>query len=88
MRYDPSDPNADFSAENLDRLIATMSDWSMNRQWTPEQTAAWRLRWFKRTPAQDVAARDEHESNRFDDERYPPEREPFNDWPNGQGVYD
>ena len=85
-RYDPADPNADFSTANLERLIETMSEWSNKFPRTPEQTAAWRLRWFGLTPAQDVAAREAYENNRFDDDMQPPEREPFNDWPNGQGV--
>jgi hypothetical protein len=82
-----SDPN-DLSIDNLRALIATMPEWSMaSTKWTPAQTAAWRLRWFGRTPEQDAAAREEYkETRRSYDER--PEREPFIDWPNGQGTYD
>lgn len=81
----------DYSTENLERLILTMREWSMKRPWTPEQTAAWRLRWFGRTPEQDQEAREKHWEERCDEldrgfDRYErPEREPFNDWPNGQG---
>jgi hypothetical protein len=92
-RYDPADPNADFSQENLQRLIETMSDWSAKRPWTTEQTAAWRLRWFGRTPAEDATAREEAEIARYERQRsgfddYRDEREPFNDWPNNMGTYD
>jgi hypothetical protein len=89
MRYDPTDPNADFSPENLQRLISTMNEWSMKRPWTPEQTAAWRLRMFGRTPADDVRAlevMEEYERYGSDEPRRwePPEI----NYPNGQGTYD
>lgn len=80
----------DYSTENLNRLIETMSEWSMKRPWTKEQTAAWRLRWFGRTPEQDAEARERHQDELYDErsrgfDRYErEEREPFNDWPSGQ----
>jgi hypothetical protein len=89
-----SDPN-DLSIDNLRALIATMPEWSMaSTKWTPAQTAAWRLRWFGRTPEQDAAASEEYRERRDDlrrrgiDPYERPEREPFTDWPNGQGTYD
>jgi hypothetical protein len=83
----------ELSIENLQRLIATMKDWSMKQPWTKAQTAAWRLRWFGKTPEQDAAAREEYQLAKFERERSgdfdrPMEREPFTDWPNGQGVYE
>ena len=85
---------ADLSIDNLRSLIVTMPDWSTRRPWTEEQTAAWRLRWFNETPEDRERKREEHREQRaaelargFDRcERE--EREPFNDWPNGQGTYD
>lgn len=84
----------DLSMEHLQALIATMPAWSMRpAEWTRAQVAAWRLRWFGRTPEQDAAAREDALLERFDRERNgyddrPIEREPFTDWPNGQGVYE
>jgi hypothetical protein len=71
-----------------------MKDWTMNQPWTKAQMAAWRLRWFGKSPEQDVADREDYLLQRDDDlrrgfDRYGrQEREPFNDWPNGQGVYE
>ena len=81
--------DTDLSLEHLQDLIATMRDWSMKQPWTEAQMAAWRLRWFGRTPERDRAAREAALVARFDREyERPTEREPFNDWPNGQGTYD
>ena len=90
----PESDDPALSIENLNQLIATMPEWSRKRPWTPEQTAAWRLRWFGRTPEDDVRAREEYHSQRDSElsrgfDRFAKdEREPFNDWPNSQGSYD
>lgn len=66
----------------------------MGHPYTRAQTAAWRLKWFGMTPEDDHRRREEHAIQRYDElrrgfDRYEqPEREPFNDWPNGQGTYD
>lgn len=88
------DPN-DLSRENLDRLIETMPQWSMSgARFTKAQTAAWRLHWFGKTPEDDARAREDFQIGRADElargfDRYASrEREPFIDWPNGQGTDD
>jgi hypothetical protein len=81
-----------LSLEHLTSLIGTMPEWSMKQPWTKAQMAAWRLRWFGTTPEQDATAREEYRKNREHElrsgfDRYAaPERAPFIDWPNGQGV--
>jgi len=86
--------DANLSLDHLNELIATLSEWSRQQPWTKAQMAAWRLHWFGRTPEDDERAREECDLRRADElargfDRYAPrEREPFTDWPNGQGTYD
>jgi glutathione S-transferase len=83
----------DLSMEHLQELISTMSEWSIGQKWTAAQTAAWRLRWFGKTPQQDADDRDTARQHWLDyvqrcDETKTANREPLTDWPNNQGTYD
>jgi hypothetical protein len=80
--------DTDLSPVHLQQLIETMPEWSRAFPYTRAQMAAWRLRWFGLTPEDDERARDEYDMSRRSYDDRDVDREPFNDWPNGQGVYD
>jgi hypothetical protein len=79
----PIDEN--LSLSHLADLIITMQDWSRRQPWSRAQMAAWRLRWFGKTPREDARSRQkcreqlERERRRGFDRYAPREREPFID---------